>query len=90
MKVQRDNGSPYFIGRYGSKVVPLIRKIKVNEAIQIKVNEAIQDIMRSIQFGRNLKKMSMMNKASCQPIIELSKINLDSYLCPFPSDPLIK
>lgn len=82
MKVQRDNGSPYFIGRYGSKVVPLIRKIKVNEAIQ--------DIMRSIQFGRNLKKMSMMNKASCQPIIELSKINLDSYLCPFPSDPLIK
>ena len=82
MTVQRDNGSPYFIGRYGSKVVPLIRKIKVNEAIQ--------DIMRSIQFGRNLKKMSMMNKASCQPIIELSKINLDSYLCPFPSDPLIK
>ena len=82
MKVQRDHGSPYFIGRYGSKVVPLIRKIKVNEAIQ--------DIMRSIQFGRNLKKMSMMNKASCQPIIELSKINLDSYLCPFPSDPLIK
>lgn len=82
MKVQRDNGSPYFIGRYGSKVVPLIRKIKVNEAIQ--------DIMRSIQFGRNLKKMSMMNKASCQPIIELSKINLDSYLCPFPSDPIIK
>lgn len=82
MKVQRDNGSPYFIGRYGSKVVPLIRKIKVNEAIQ--------DIMRSIQFGRKLKKMSMMNKASCQPIIELSKINLDSYLCPFPSDPLIK
>lgn len=82
MKVQRDNGSPYFIGRYGSKVVPLIRKIKVNDAIQ--------DIMRSIQFGRNLKKMSMMNKASCQPIIELSKINLDSYLCPFPSDPLIK
>lgn len=82
MKVQRDNGSPYFIGRYGSKVVPLIRKIKVNEAIQ--------DKMRSIQFGRNLKKMSMMNKASCQPIIELSKINLDSYLCPFPSDPIIK
>lgn len=82
MKVQRDNGSPYFIGRYGSKVVPLIRKIKVNEAIQ--------DIMRSIQFGRKLKKMSMMNKASCQPIIELSKINLDSYLCPFPSDPFIK